>query len=197
MKACAFALVLFLLSLHGARADTTQGFVRIACVPEAGLLDIGYRGLHDSIAGSGAPGTQAGRNAVLERAGFYLPRGLAFTCKLGDATYTVSSQQDDMSQRMCGEDPEIGLTLTRGSEKLLSDVNFGESCHQQPSVMRITIGDGPRSWRGRETQVCYATGKWDDAQACDWTFGAQAVFDKRFPLDQERVRKIVGREERR
>jgi hypothetical protein len=193
----AFVFTLLLVALHGARADTTQDVVRIACVPEAGLLDIEYRGLHDSVAGSGAPGTQAERNAVLARAGFYLPRGLAFTCKLGDATYTITAQQDEISQRMCGESPEIGLTLTRGSEKLLSDVYFGESCHQHPSVMRITVGDGPRSWRGRETQVCYATGKDADAQSCDWTFGAQASFDKRFPLDQERVQKIVSREERR
>jgi len=193
----AFVFTLLLVALHGARADATQDFVRIACVPEAGLLDIEYRGLHDSVAGSGAPGTQAERNAVLARAGFYLPRGLAFTCKLGDATYTITSQQDDISERMCGASPEIALTVMRGKEKLLAGVYFGESCHQQPSVMRITVGDGPRSWRGRETQVCYATGKDGDAQSCDWTFGAQAAFDKRFPLGQERVQKIVGREERR
>jgi hypothetical protein len=74
---------------------------------------------------------------------------------------------------------------------------FGESCHALPSVARITIGDGPQSWRGRETQVCYATSKDGDPHLCDWTFGDVTEFARRFPIDQDRLEKIVTRQERR
>jgi hypothetical protein len=195
MKVSGLALLLAALLTNVARADTVKDFVRISCVPEAGLLDIEYRSLHDSVAGS--PDKQAERDAVLARAGFRDPRGLKFSCTLGGTTYAVSSTQDAPSERMCGGSPEVYLSVTRGGDKLLSDVVFGESCHQQPSVTRITVGDGPQSWRGRETQVCYATGKDADAVSCEWTFGKQAEFDKRFPIDEKRVQRIVGHGEMR
>lgn len=178
-----------------AKADTMKDFVRISCVPEAGLLDVEYRGLHDSVAVS--LNSQAARNAVLERAGFYSPRNLKFFCELGGTMYTISSTQEEPSERMCGGSPEIYLSVMRGNSRILSDVVFGDSCHQLPSVTRITAGDGNQSWRGRETQICYSSGKETDPAFCDWTFGAQAQFDKRFPIDQARVQRIVSHEERR
>lgn len=178
-----------------AKADTMKDFVRISCVPEAGLLELEYRRLHDSVAVSQNPPTE--RDAVLERAGFHSPRGLKFSCELGATVYTVSSMQDEPSERMCGGSPEIYLSVMRGDSKILSDTVFGDSCHQLPSVTRITVGDGKQSWRGRETQVCYSPGKDNDLTFCDWTFGAKVQFDKRFPIDQARVQRIVSHEERR
>lgn len=178
-----------------ARADTSPDFVRIACVPQAGLLDVEYRLLHDSVAGN-ATGPD-GRGAVLAAAGFHDPHGLRVSCTLGAVTYTVTAQQDPGSNGMCGGAPEIHLSLARDGASVLSDVVFGESCLQVPSVTRITIGDGAASWRGRETQVCYADGKDDGPPRCDWTSGGQAAFDKRFPIDDARVRAIVGGHERR
>jgi hypothetical protein len=190
MRGFLFALMFGILFNQAAKADTTRDFVRMSCVPEAGLLDIEYRGLHDSVAGS--PNAQTERDAALERAGFHNPRGLKFSCQLGDITYSVSSAQDETSERMCGASPEVYLTVTRGGSKFLSDVIFGDSCHQLPSVMRVTVGDGPQSWRGRETQVCYATGKDGDAVFCDWTFGGSAQFDKQFPIDEARIEQLVS-----
>lgn len=195
MRIFGFVLVLGILLNQVAKADTMRDFVRISCVPEAGLLDIEYRGLHDSVAVS--PNAQDERNTVLQRAGFHSPRGLKFSCELDGTIYTISSTQDEPSERMCGGSPEIYLSVTRGNSKILSDVVFGDSCHQLPSVKRITVGDGKQSWRGRETQICYASGKDTDAVFCDWTFGMQAQFDKRFPIDQARVQRIVSHEERR
>ena len=195
MRLLGFVIVLGILLNQVSKADTMKDFVRISCIPEAGLLDIEYRGLHDSVAVS--PNSPAERNAVLERAGFHSPRGLKFSCELGGTMYTISSKQDEPSERMCGASPEIYLSVMRGNSKILSDVVFGDSCHQLASVTRITAGDGKQSWRGRETQICYASGKDNEPAFRDWTFGAQAQFDKRLPIDQARVQRIVSHEEQR
>jgi hypothetical protein len=195
-KVVVFALLLNLVLFHVAKADTMKDFVRISCVPEAGLLDIEFRSLHDSVAVS--PNAQDDRSAILAREGFQNPHGLKFSCELGGVTYHVSADQDQPSeQRICGEVPEVYLNVARGDDKILSDVVFGESCNQLPSVTRITVGESPKSWRGRETQVCYSTGKDSDAVFCDWTFGRQAEFDKHFPIDEKRIQRIVTHEERR
>jgi hypothetical protein len=194
-KLVAFALMVSTLLFHAAKADTTKDFVRLACVPEAGLLDVEYRNLHDSVAGD--PKGPAERNAILARQGFHDPHGLKFSCELGGVTYFISAEQDPTTERMCGGAPEVFLTVTRGGKKFFTDVVFGESCNGLPSVMRFSVGDGPKSWRGRETQVCYSTGKETDPVFCDWTFGNGANFDKRFPIDGQRLQRIVSHQERR
>lgn len=193
--AFALALLFSMLFCRVAHADTSPGFVRIACVPEAGLLDVEYRSLHDSV--SVDPKMEQERSAQLARAGFHDPHHLEFSCEIGRITYGIVADQDATSEQMCGGVPEIYLTVTRDGERLLSNVIFGQSCNGLPSVMRITAGDGAKSWRGRETQVCYATGKETDPIFCDWTFGKQAEFGKRFPLDQKRVERIATRAEYR
>lgn len=194
-KSIMLALLLCAHLLNVAHADTVKSLVRISCVPETGLLDIEYRYLHDSVAGD--PTGQDKRKPALAQAGFHDPRGLAFSCALGATTYLITAEQDPESNKMCGADPEVYLTVTRAGEKMVSHVVLGDSCNQLPSATRVTIGDGPNSWRGRETQVCYATGKRGDAEYCDWTFGAAAQFDRRFPIDQARVQKIVSKQEHR
>lgn len=189
------ALLLSMLFCRVALAETSPDFVRIGCVPEAGLLDVEFRTLHDSV--SHDPKGERTRAALLAQAGFHDPHQLKFSCVLGGVTYNIAADQDATSQRMCGGSPEIYVTVTRNGEPLLSNVIFGESCNQRPSVMRLTVGDGPKSWRGRETQVCYATGKESDPFFCDWTFDKQSQFDMRFPLDEKRVEKIATRQERR
>jgi hypothetical protein len=186
-----FALLLGALFFTSAHADTSDDFVRIACVPENGLLDVEYRSLHDSVARSrdvqkGGPITEA-----LEKAGFHRPRDLAFTCQLGHVQYLVKAEQGETTNFLCGGVPEIRLTVSRGGAPLFSDVVFGYSCLGRPSVMRFSIGDGPKSWRGRETEACYATGKESDPHVCEWTFGSQ--FDKKFPVDQNAIDRIVTR----
>jgi hypothetical protein len=190
-------LALFLaasLSLNAARADTVKSLVRIACVPAIGLLDIESRALHDSVAGGEG---NAERKADLERAGFYDPHGLNISCKLGDVTYQITAEQDPPANKICGADPDVVLSTTRGGKPFVSQVTFGTSCNEQSVVTRITIGDGPHSWRGRETQVCYSTNKSGDAEHCDWTFGQAVQFEKRFPIDQARIEKIVSKQEYR
>lgn len=183
----AFALSASMLVSQACYADTTKSLVRIACVPEAGLFDMDSRGLHDSVARD--PKDQKKRDAALSRAGFHEPRGLNFSCVLGDTTYVVSTEQGPGSNVLCGASPELYLTVTRNGAKFISDVVFGYSCNQFPSIERLTIGDGPNSWRGRETQVCYASGDNGVVKDCHWTFGTAAEFDKRFPIDQNGLRK--------
>lgn len=195
MKASSvFVLSLGMSLCRVCHADTSSDVVRIACVPEAGLLDVEIRSLHDSVA-SGPEG-QEKRNAVLARAGFHDPHGLTFTCRLGAITYLISSQQDEISNRMCGGSPEVYLTITRDGAPFLSDVVAGSSCRELPSITRLTVADGPGSWRGRETRLCYSSGKTDDPGQCEWT-GEPSAFGRRFPIDADRLRRIVTRQERR
>lgn len=189
-----FVLLLGMSLCRLSHADTSNDFVRIACVPEAGLFDVEVRSLHDSIA-SGPEG-QDKRNAVLARAGFHDPHGLTFTCRLGAITYLISAQQDETSNLMCGGSPEVYLTVTRDGAPLLSNVVAGSSCHELPSITRLTVADGPGSWRGRETRLCYSSGKDDAPGQCEWT-GEPSKFERRFPIDADRLRRIVTRQERR
>lgn len=185
-----FALLLSTLLCRVSHADTSKRFVRVACVPEVGLLDVESRYLHDSVSGDLDPKEQAERTTLLAQAGFHDPHGFKFSCALGGTNYLVTTEQDPVSDRMCGADPGVYLTVTRNGEKFFSNVIFGGFCGQ-PSVMRFTIGDGPKSWRGRETEVCYSSGKDGDTDYCEWNFGGPAEFNKRFPIDENRIRKIV------
>jgi hypothetical protein len=196
----AFALLLSTLISGVSRADTSEQVVRIACVPEAGLLHIEPAYLHDSVK-AGVGGQQGARDAALAQAGFHDAHALAVTCVLGNVTYFMSAEQDVVSARACGGDPEIYLTVKRNAQVLLNNVPFGETCNQIPSVTRLVAGDGPHSWRGREMQVCYAAGPramfGPASDYCDWTFGKPAEFDRKFPVDQARLPKILSHEERR
>lgn len=185
-------LILGTLVPGTSHADTSADFVRIACVAENGLLDVAYRSLHDSV--SGRPGLEkSGVATALSSAGFHRPRGLRFTCDLDGAQYIITASQEETTNAMCGGSPEIYLTVTRNGTGLFSDVVFGTSCRQLPSLMRFTVGEGAKSWRGRETNACYASGKDAEPEHCEWTFGPQAAFDERFPVDQNVVRRIVKR----
>lgn len=191
------ALLACTLLSRTACADTSKHMVRIACVPEAGLLDVESRLLHDSVSGDPDPNAREERRTRLAQAGFHDPHGLTFSCVLGAVTYVITAQQDPESNWMCGGSPEVYVNVTRDGDAFLSDVVFGESCKRLPSVIRFTVGDGPRSWRGRETMVCYSSGGEGETDRCDWTFGGPAEFAKRFPVDEGRIRKIVTREEKR
>lgn len=188
-------MLLLALVTGTSRADTVKHTVRIACVPEAGLLHLESGYLHDSMASG--PASTTDRNAVLAQAGFHDPHHLAVSCVLGGVTYLVSATQDETSNRMCGGDPEVYVTVTRDGQPFLTNVVFGDSCYALPSVESVVVGDGPASWRGRETRMCYMTGKEGGPAFCDWTFGAPAQFARRFPIDQGRLAKIALREERR
>jgi hypothetical protein len=182
------------LSLNVAQADTMKSVVRISCLPAIGLLDIEFRALHDSVASGDR---ESDRKRVLEQAGFYDPHGLKFSCNLGAADYQITAEQDLPVNKICGPDPEVYLSTTRGGERFVTHVTFGTSCNEQTAITRITIGDGPNSWRGRETQVCYSTNKRGEPEHCDWTFGKPDEFEKRFPIDQDRIQRIVSKQEYR
>lgn len=185
-------LLLGTLVAGTSHADTSADFVRIACVAENGLLDVEYRSLHDSVSGN-PKAEKSGVATALSNAGFHRPRGLKFTCDLDGARYIITASQAGTTNFMCGGSPDILLTVTRNGAGLFSDVVFGASCQQLPSLMRFTIGDGAKSWRGRETNACYATGKDAAPEHCEWTSGPQAGFDKRFPVDQNVIERIVTR----
>ena len=183
----AFIALLFLCS-WSARADTTYGFVRIACVPETGLLDIEYRSLHDNVVGHGAGGRALEPADALAKNGFFNARGLASRCTLGDSAYAISASQDVRSNRMCGGSPDIYLSVTRNGAPFVTDVVFGESCPGLPSLKRLTLGDGPTNRRRPEAQLCYLTGGARPLEQCEWVFDD---LGRRFPLDQAAVRRFV------
>lgn len=174
-----------------AKADRSHPFVRVACIPENGLLDIETRGLHDSVA-TKRGATPEGTNDALARGGFHRPNQLKLTCELGDVKYVIEANQGPQTQYLCGAVPDINLNVTRNGAPLLSNVTFGHSCAGRPSVMRITIGDGAQSWRGRETEVCYGRSDPADFRHCEWFFGADANFNKRFPIANADIERIVA-----
>lgn len=187
------SLLFGILAPAVSHADTSPDFVRIACVPETGLLDVEYRALHDSVAGK--PGDEKkGAAHPLARAGFHRPAGLRFACDLDGAHYLITADQAETSHAPCGGSPEIVLTVTRNGIGLFTEVVFGTRCRELPSLMRVTIGDGANSWRGREMRACYATGDERDVEHCEWTFGPQqAWLAPRFPIDQDAIDRVVKR----
>lgn len=166
-----------------AHADTMYQFVRVACVPEAGLLDVESRPLHDSVAGQ--TGDQA-RFDALRKLGYYRARGLETSCTLGNVTYLIKASQDDFSERHCGASPDVYLTVTRDGTPFLTGVLFGETCEGEASVQSFTVNEGPNAWRPPQAQVCYLPGKYSQELSCQWLFGL-GDFRKRLPIDQSAV----------
>jgi hypothetical protein len=186
-----------------AHAEVTYDFIRYACVPENGMLDVEYRGLHDSVAGIRTH-DPADSPKVLQQNGFYRARGFEAACTIGQATYTIKATQNEPSETMCGGSPEVYLNVTRNGKPFFHDVLFGDdSCNGRPSLKRFTIGEITPSWRsGPEIQACYSYGKpesyepgLEPRQICQWTFG-NADFGKRFPVDQDAIGKVFARQQK-
>jgi hypothetical protein len=195
----ALAGLLMLLVSGGAQADTMTDFVRVTCAPETGLLDVEYRALHDSVARDMRSKVAPAENALVKH-GFYSPRGLDLTCKLGEVVYHVSGEQDPERDRgTCGADPEVFVTVTRNGAPILNHVVFGDSCWGAPSVRSITFGDGPPAWRGAEAHICYSPGAREghlyeisDVTLCEWVFDRPGnAFTKHFPLDGAAIKRNV------
>jgi hypothetical protein len=58
--------------------------------------------------------------------------------------------------------------------------------------MRITIGDGQNSWRGRVTEVCYGINDEPDLRHCEWISGSESVFAERFPVTDADIKRSVA-----
>lgn len=185
-------LLLAALAPGTSHAAASNAFVRIACVPESGLLDVESRTLHDSVSAD-PMADKSGITAALSRAGFHRPRGLRSACNLDGVLYEITAARGDSIDLACGADPDVYLTVTRNGANLFSHVVFGASCPQRPSLMRFSVIDGTRPWRARETRACYATGKDGEPEHCDWISGPQPEFEKRFPVDQSVVERIGSR----
>jgi hypothetical protein len=203
MKRWILILILAALPLcwsAGARADVTYDFVRYACVPENGMLDVEYRGLHDSVAGIRSD-DPAESPKVLQQQGFYRARGFQAACQIGTATYVIKASQGEPSNAICGGAPSVYLDVTRNGKPMFRNVVFADQdCNGQPSLQRFTIGEITPAWRdGPEALACYSSGRDDAAipgaqppQVCQWTFGADG-FGKRFPVDEDAIRRIFVR----
>jgi hypothetical protein len=190
----AFAGLLLALASGAARADVTYDFVRVACVPEVGMLDVEYRGVHDTVAGDMHDGDMRRANA-LRQYGFYPARGLDMSCKLGQVVYRIKAEQGpEVENVMCGASPEVRLTVTRNGAPVLREVLLGINCESQPAVQRITFADGPGIMRDTEATVCYLSNDVGvDKTYCDWFWEKNGDFKKKFPIDQDKVRARVER----
>jgi hypothetical protein len=184
----ALAGLLMLLVSAAARADVTYDFIRLACVPEVGMLDVEYRGVHDTVAGDMHDGDMRHADALRQH-GFYPARGLDVSCQLGQVAYHITARQGEASERgMCNADPTVYLTVTRNGLPVLRDVVFGTNCNNFPAVQRITFGDGPAIMRGPEASVCFVnTDILVDKTSCQWFFKKSGEFKKNFPIDQADV----------
>lgn len=189
-----FFLLLSSLLCRPSYADPHR-FIRVACVPEAGLLDIEPRYLADKVWSAASPQEQPRRNAVLSQAGLHDPHALKISCALGGDNYVISTEQGEPTNALCGGDPCVGLTVTRNGEKILSRVSFGPACGQA-SVTRLTMSVSTILKHAQETEFCYSSGKDGVPDYCEWT-GDINDFRKNFPVDDERLGRIARHQERR
>ena len=180
------AVICAALCCQLARADTSYDFVRIACVPETGMLDVEYRMLHDTVAGKDTPG-RTQKIEALARNGFHDPRALQFKCMLNGVNYLVSATQDRPSNGMCGGSPDIVLNVARNGVRLFKDVIFGNSCRREPSVRRLMLAEPVMARGEREANICYSNGDENAAEQCQWIFDSADAFRKAFPIDQDAV----------
>jgi hypothetical protein len=190
-----FVLLLTTLLSRLSYADPSRRFFRVACVPEAGLLDIEPRYLAEKVWSAESAWEQKERNTALARAGLHDPHALNISCVLGGDSYVITTDQGEPTDAMCGGDPGIDLTVTRNNEALLSRVFFGPACGQA-SVTRFTVGVSSKSKRGQETEFCYSSGKDGVPDYCEWT-GSVDDLKRDFPVDQDRLERIAKHQERR
>lgn len=189
-----FLALLSTLLFRPSYADSKR-FVRISCVPQAGLLDLEHRYLAENVWSAGSPQEQKKRSAALAQSGFHDPHALKISCVLGGVTYLITTEQGEPSNAMCGGDPGVDLTVTRNGEEILSRVFFGTACGQA-SVTRLTIGMSARSKREQETELCYSSGLDGVPDYCEWTSRTDD-FRKNFPVDEDRLIRIVNHQDRR
>jgi hypothetical protein len=180
----------------GARADNTYDFVRIACVPANGMLDLEYRRLHDSVAGALWKDPRESPKSLLEH-GFHRARGLDTSCTIGKATYVIRATQDEETGGLNGACPEVFLDVSRNGKPFFRKVVLGDSCNGHPSLRRFTVGEFTRQG-GPEAEVCYTSAGdqglplYQERQACEWIFGEQD-FAKRFPVDEAAIASFFTR----
>jgi ribosomal protein L31 len=180
----------------GASADTSYDFVRIACVPANGMLDVEYRRLHDSVAGYLWKDPRESPKSLREH-GFYRARGLDTSCTIGNATYVIRSTQNEETNAMNGGCPEVYLDVSRNGKPFFREVVLGDSCNGHPSLRRFTVGEMTKRG-GPEAEVCYTSADdqmlplYQDRQACEWTFGNDD-FAKRFPIDEDAIGRFFAR----
>jgi hypothetical protein len=187
-------MALFALQIPLAYADIATGFVRIACVPEHGLLDIEYRSLHDTVV-SASSQTSKKSAASLEKHGFFDPHHLYQKCILNGAEYKITSQQDLPTNRMCGGSPDIHLSVQRNGVALVDDVIFGSSCYGDPSVRLVSLAETNTGKSGREAEICYMRGeknaKTGTAENCEWLFDSSGDFLNRFPINKGAIERFI------
>jgi hypothetical protein len=168
-----------------AHADYDVPFVRVACIPEARLLDIEFRPMHNGNV-AGTP------KQVWPKHGFYDPTRLDLKCTLPQSSYRIVTSQEHPEYGHCVAYPEVRFSLLRNGATLVRDIVLGESCPAgAPSITRLTIQEAVPGYTDTEAEVCVRYGA-DGAQSrCDWVFGGENFKFVFSPLDTERLDELA------
>jgi hypothetical protein len=196
MKCCRilYATVAFwLILMTPARADWTEKFARISCIPELGVLRIEHLELDGSFfPDGGSPGEErATALKVWRKHGFYAEGHLDFSCKLAGVTYRFKSRIDQGSDHgQCGGAPAAYIDFTVDGKPLLQSLPFGDECGYPPSVRSITVLDLKRENKKTAFEVCIAPQELQDPhfRVCEYRQDGYILKDG--PIDDAKMRAI-------
>lgn len=167
-------------------ADFDYQFLRVACIPETGFLDISHQFIHNTAIDASVKNVYQ----IFEKNGFYIPHKLDIKCKLSEGEYRIVTSQAEIYGGMCGATPEISLSLYRNDKLMIKNLVFGYSCFNNPSVNQIYIQDSKKEYP-TEIEVCLSNNNSDDKlrkEKCEWFFDTyKDQYEKMFPLDSKRL----------
>jgi hypothetical protein len=182
------AVAATLLGPVSARADWGFDFVRLACIPESGYLQLEYKVVsgRDVLTDAQLDDTKtAERLRAWERHGFLDPHHLKRTCRLAEATYVIeTAQAPPAASGTCGGAPRIALDVTHNGERLFTDVPLGPNCIRGPGVANVEVSEPPAGWGGRTMTVCV----FNDAEQTRCKYLADDEALGAGPITEDRVR---------
>ncbi|QEY14719.1 hypothetical protein D0C16_01250 [Cellvibrio sp. KY-GH-1] len=181
---------IFLLAMvisNNTYADYDYQFLRIACIPEAGFLDISHQFVHNTAIDVPVKNVYQ----IFEESGFYSPHKLDIKCKFAGGEYRIVATQEEPYSGMCGATPDILLSLYRNEKLMIENVIFGYSCFNNPSVNKIYIHASKNEYPPKEMEVCLSNNSSTEKvkkEECKWFFSNYIEsYEKMFPLNSNRL----------
>lgn len=196
MKCCRILYVtvaLWLILMTPARADWTDKFARISCIPELGILRIDHLELDGTFSPDGYFMDEK-RGAAMKawrKHGFYDEERLDFSCKLAGVTYTFKSRVGPPSDHgQCGGAPAAHIDFSIDGKPLLKFLPFGDECGYPPSVRSITVLHRKRENEETAIEVCIAPQELQDPhyRVCEFRRDDRILKDG--PIDFAKMRAI-------
>jgi len=192
MKKFNAIFIIVILFSEKSFSDFDYQFLRIACIPETGFLDISHQFIHNTAIDLPIKNVYQS----FEKSGFYSPHKLDIKCKFSGSEYRIVTTQPEIYSGMCGATPEITLSLYRNNKLMIEKIVFGYSCFNNPSIDHIYIQDSNLEYPPSEMQVCFNNNNSDEnlkKETCEWYFDKyKEDYEKIFPLNSSGLKKYFN-----